>query len=202
MTVYLLLGLTLGFVASVQPGPFLAYLINLTLTGGWRRAVPAAFAPLLSDGPAAVLMLAVLSTVPGGVVRWLHVAGGCFLAWLAVAAVRSWRRDDAARLAGAPPPQRSVLQAAAVNLLNPALYVGWGVVLGPVVLRGWRESPPRGVVMVAVFYATMIATNVAVVLLFHQARRLGPRVTRALVGVSAFGLAGVAAYQLWLGVRG
>jgi hypothetical protein len=55
--------------------------------------------------------------------------------------------------------------------------------------------------VVASFYGTMIATNAGVVLLFHLARGLGPRVNRALIGASAVALAALGVYQLWLGLR-
>jgi len=200
VTVYLLLGLTLGFAASVQPGPFIAYLIAQTLSGGWRRTLPAAAAPLLSDGPIAVLALVVLTHIPPAFVHWLRVLGGGFLLFLAYGAARSWRRLDPAAPQVAP-AERSFVRAATVNFLNPGTYIGWSLVLGPLVLKGWHEAPARGVAMVASFYGTMIATNAAVILLFGLARGLGPRVNRALIGASAVGLAGLGFYQLWLGFR-
>jgi threonine/homoserine/homoserine lactone efflux protein len=199
VTLYLVLGITLGFAASVQPGPFIAYLIAQALSGGWRRALPAAAAPLLSDGPIAVLALVVLTHIPPGFVHWLRVLGGGFVLFLAFGAARSWRRNDSA----APPAasaERSFLQAATVNFLNPGAYIGWSLVLGPLLLKGWHEAPARGVAVVASFYGTMIATNAGVVLLFHLARGLGPRVNRALIGASALALAALGLYQLWLGL--
>ena len=200
MTLYLVLGLTLGFAASVQPGPFTAYLIAQSLSGGWRRALPAAAAPLLSDGPIAVLALVVLTHIPPGFVHWLRVLGGAFVLFLAFGAVRTWRRYDptAPQAASA---ERSFLRAATVNFLNPGAYIGWSLVLGPLLLKGWHEAPARGVAVVASFYGTMIATNAGIVLLFGLARGMGPRVNRALIGASALALAGLGVYQLWRGVR-
>ena len=200
MTLYLVLGITLGFAASVQPGPFIAYLIAQTLAGGWRRALPAAAAPLLSDGPIAVLALVVLTHIPPGFVHWLRVLGGGFVLFLAFGAARSWRRFDGAAPSTAS-AQRGFLQAATVNFLNPGAYIGWSLVIGPLLLKGWHEAPARGVAVVASFYGTMIATNAGVVLLFHLARGLGPRVNRAMVGASALALAALGFYQLWLGFR-
>jgi threonine/homoserine/homoserine lactone efflux protein len=198
MAEYLLFGLTYGFAAAVQPGPFTAYLISRTLTQGWRRTLPAIFAPLLSDGPIALLVLLVLTRMPAGLVRWLHLLGGAFVLYLAVGAWRAWR-DYETPVATAGGSERSLLEAATVNLLNPNPYLGWSLVLGPLLLRGWRESPVRGIAVVASFYGTMIAGFAGIVLLFHLARGAGPRVTRALVGLSAAALAGFGAYQLWLG---
>ena len=197
MTAFLLFGLTYGFAAAVQPGPFTAYLISRTLTQGWRRTLPAIFAPLLSDGPIAVLVLLVLTRMPAGLVQWLHLLGGAFVLYLAFGAWRSWRDFDA--VVAPPSTERSLFEAATVNLLNPNPYLGWSLVLGPLLLEGWRESPTHGIAVVASFYGTMICGFAGIVLLFHLARGAGPRVTRALVGASALALAGFGAFQLWLG---
>ena len=61
---YLFLGMTYAFAAAVQPGPFQAYLISQTISNGWRSTLPAAFAPLLSDGPIILVVLLVLSRMP------------------------------------------------------------------------------------------------------------------------------------------
>jgi threonine/homoserine/homoserine lactone efflux protein len=201
LAVYLALGLTLGFAASVQPGPLTAYLISQALTSGWRRAIPAAAAPLLSDGPIAVLVLLVLTHVPPALVHWLRVIGGGFLLFLAAGAARSWR-CYVPTSTPAPGDERSLLKAATVNLLNPSAYLGWSLIIGPLLLKAWHEAPARGVALVTAFYGTMIATNAGIVLLFHLTRALGPRVNRVLIGISALGLAGFGFYQLWLGVRG
>ena len=198
MTSFLLFGLTYGFAAAVQPGPFTAYLISRALTQGWRRTLPAIFAPLLSDGPIALLVLLVLTRMPAALVQWLHLLGGAFVVYLAIGAWRAWRNYDAP--AATPVrAERSFLEAATVNLLNPNAYLGWSLVLGPRLLEGWHESPINGIAVVASFYATMLAGFAGIVLLFHLAKGAGQRVTRVLVGASALVLAGFGVYQLWLG---
>ncbi len=199
MVFYLVLGLTLGFSVGVQPGPLMAYLVSQALSSGWRKALPAAAAPLLSDGPIALLVLLVLVRVPAGLVHWLRVLGGAFLLLLAAGAARSWLRFDAA-MPPAPVATRGLLKAATVNLLNPGPYLGWSLIVGPLLLKAWHEAPARGVALVAAFYAAMIATNAAVVLVFHLTRGLGPRVNRALIGASALGLAAIGVYQIAVGV--
>jgi threonine/homoserine/homoserine lactone efflux protein len=48
---YLLQGAALGIAAAITPGTFQTYLISESLTGGFRRSAPIAFAPLISDLP-------------------------------------------------------------------------------------------------------------------------------------------------------
>lgn len=201
MWVYLAFGATYGLAAAVMPGPLMTYLVSQTLGGGWRRALPGAFAPLLTDGPIAVVMLLLLSQLPAWMETSLRFAGGLFLLWLAWGAVKAWRRFRAESLEGGPPGRGlgTLLKAAGVNFLNPGPYLGWSLVLGPMFLGGWREAPAFGVAVLAGFYAAMLSCNVAVVVLFAAARSAGPRVTRALLGLSALGLAGFGIWQLAAG---
>jgi threonine/homoserine/homoserine lactone efflux protein len=73
MLIYLIQGVTFGFAAVVQPGPFQTYLMSQALNHGWRRTLPAALAPLISDGPIILLTLLVLSQTSlwqGTIARW------------------------------------------------------------------------------------------------------------------------------------
>ena len=117
-------------------------------------------------------------------------------------AFRTWRQYRLAADAGAATARRSLLSAAVVNLLNPNPYLGWSLVMGPLLLRGWRETPANGVALLAAFYGTMVATSTGIIVLFAGARSLGPRVARGLVGVSAAALACFGCWQLWSGVSG
>jgi threonine/homoserine/homoserine lactone efflux protein len=199
MLPYLILGATFAFAAAVQPGPLLTYLIAQTLQNGWRRTLPATLAPVISDGPVIVLVLFVLTRLPRGLEPALRCAGGVFLLYLAWNAVLAWRHYQAPA-SGAPPSARhALLRATAVNLLNPNPYLGWSLVMGPLLLKGWRETPAHGLALLAGFYLTLVVTTGGILLLFAGARRLGARVTRDLIAVSAVALALFALYQLWTG---
>ena len=195
MLTYLILGMTYAFAAAVQPGPLQTYLISQTLTHGWRRTLPAALSPLLSDGPIILLVLLVLSRVPAWMMQALRLAGGVFVLYLAWAALQAWRRYDAQAIPS--PPPSTVLQAALVNVLNPNPYIAWTLVLGPLLLKAWRETPSHGVALLAGFYGTMVLALAATIALSATARNLGPRVTRLLIGLSAVALACFGCYLLF-----
>lgn len=201
MFLFLMRGLALGLPAAVQPGPFQAYLLSQTMKNGWRRTLPAALAPLLSDGPIIVLVVLVLTQLPSWFLRGVRVAGGFFILYLA------WRAWQALRHAHFGEPelvedvaQQSVLEAAIMNALNPNPYIFWGLAAGPILLQGWRESPSLGLSFMLGFYGTLIGGFVLQIVLFGTARRLGPQVSRALTGISALALLLFGAYQLWAGI--
>ena len=198
---YLIFGVTYAFAAAVQPGPFQTYLVTETMSRGWRRTLPAAFAPLLSDAPIAVLALFALSRLPGDMVRFLHFAGAAFLFYLAYGAYRNWRYFDPEEPPPAQTGQRTLFKAALVNFLNPNPWLGWTLVMGPMFLAGYREDPTHGMALLVGFYGTMIVVLSAIIMLFAFASRLGPRFARITLGVAVIAMAGFGVLQIWLGVR-
>ena len=98
--------------------------------------------------------------------------------------------------------QQSVLKAVVMNIFNPGPYIFWTLVIGPILLKGWRETPVNGIGFLAGFYATLISSLAAIILVFGTAARLGPKVNRVLLGVSAIALFCFGLYQLWLGITG
>lgn len=199
MLTYLLQGLTLGFAAGAQPGPFQAYLISQALSQGWRRTWLAAFAPLVSDGPIVALVLLLLSQVPDWFQRVLQIIGGLFVLYLAWDAYRTWKNlAPQAETAPQARPQ-SLLRAATMNALSPGPYLFWSLVIGPLSVSTWREDRLNAILIVLSFYAAMIGLNSAVVLVFGQAARFGNQARKAMLGLSVLALGGFGAYQLWQG---
>jgi len=200
MWTYLIQGIGYGFAAAAQPGPFQAYLISQTLSNGWRRTLPAALAPLISDGPIIVLTLVVLSHVPVWFQRFLYIAGGLFILYLAYSAFVAWRNFDEAGVVTHSASRQSAIRAAMMNALSPGPYLYWSLVTGPILLAGWRKAPVNGIGFLVSFYATIVLSLIAIIVVFGTARRFGPKVNRVFVGVSAIALAGFGLYQLWLGL--
>jgi threonine/homoserine/homoserine lactone efflux protein len=133
-------------------------------------------------------------------VNVLQLAGGFFLLYLAISAWKTWRDYDAKKAVQVQSSQQTLLKAAMVNLLNPNPYLGWSLVMGPLLLKGWRETPVNGITLLAGFYATLVVCLVGTIMLFSTARNLGPRVSRVLIGISAIALACFGFYELWSGI--
>jgi threonine/homoserine/homoserine lactone efflux protein len=202
MWLYILQGIGYGFSAAVIPGPFQTFVISQTLTRGWKKLLPAALAPLISDGPIIILCLFVLNQVPIWFQRFLYIAGGVFILYLALGAYKSWRDFDPNLSQMDSGTQRSLSKAVLMNFLSPGPYIYWSLVTGPILLKGWREIPGNGIGFLAGFYVTIISTLVGIILLFGFAREMGPKVNRALIGISVIALFCFGLYQLWLGITG
>src|SRR5512141_2895657 len=111
---YLFVGCGFAMAAALQPGPLQAFLFSRVTRSGWVRTLPAALAPVLSDGPIAALVLLVLVRVPAAAQAVLQAGGGVLLLYLAGAAYRDWRRDrDAPVHDAAASAPRTIAQAVA-----------------------------------------------------------------------------------------
>ena len=183
-----------AFAAGIQPGPLQAFLLTRTFAHGWKRTLPAAFAPVLSDGPIALAVLLVLGQLSPQVQQGLRMAGGVLLLYFAWMAFRQTREGPTELAAGSAP--RTLFDAVLVNLLNPNPYLGWAFVLGPALLAAWRRSPEEGIVLLVTFYGVLVTTTAAFIVLAGTARFLSPRVRRGLLTASAIVLAGLGLYLL------
>lgn len=201
MLTYIVLGIGYGFAAAVQPGPLQTYLISQALTKGWKKSLASALAPLVSDGPIIAVCLLILSQVPTWLQKFLYIAGGSFVLYLAYGTYRSWKNFDAHLPSSDTYSGQSILKAALTNALAPGAYIFWTLVTGPILIRGWRETPMNGISFLLGFYVAMIASLAAIMILFGTARQLGPKVNQVLLGISAVALFGFGLYQLWLGVK-
>jgi threonine/homoserine/homoserine lactone efflux protein len=202
MLQYLIIGITYAFTAVVQPGPFQVFLLSQTLSKGWRRALPAAFGPLISDFPVILLTLLLLSTIPQHFISILQIAGGLFLLYLAFKAYKTWKDFDSPKPPTPHSNQQTLLSAVIVNLLNPNPYLGWSLVLGPLLLKGWHQNPSYGIVLLVSFYATLTIGMIITILFFAAAGRFGSRLNRLLIGISAVALSCFGFYELWSGISG
>lgn len=195
MTGLLLQGAALGLSAAMLPGPFQAYVVSEAAQRGWRRTLPVALAPLLSDGPVLVVAFLVLGRVPDGLLQGIRTAGGVFVALLAYRATRALLTGVEPRGGG----YGGVWRGAVTNLLNPNPWLFWGLVGAPLVLAAWRAAPPHALGFLGAFYAVMLAATAAVIVAVGAAAGLAGGLRRALLGVSALALAALGVAQVVLG---
>lgn len=183
-----------------------AFFLSLLAREGWRRTIPATFAPLISDGPILAIVLIVLIQLPSWLLPGLQMTGGLFLIYLAWGAWRTFRRDTAAGPVQTNAIEGSVVanifKAALMNLLNPAPYIFWATVAGPILIRGWRTSPAYGLAFVLSFYGAIVIGGMLFVLFFAGAGKIEPRINRALGAISAVALFAFGLYQLVSGISG
>ena len=200
MFTYVIKGLTLGIAAALQPGPFQAYLLSKSLKNGWKRTLPMALAPLISDSPIIILVIVILTQLPIWFQQALHVAGGLFLLYLGIGAVRDFLQPHEIEIdldsAGG-----SVLKAGILNLLNPNPYIFWISVGGPILVAGWRAGAAQGLGFLGSFYAVMIGSLTVFIIIFGKVGEISAKVNKALSGIAALALLLFGAYLILSGAK-
>ncbi len=200
MAAYLLLGITYAFAASIQPGPLQTFLISQTLKQGWKKTLPAAFAPILSDIPIILIVLLILTSIPPGFLTFLQIGGGFLLLYLAYDSFRSFLDFEKFNERTEPGNNKTLFKAVVVNALNPNPYLGWSLIMGPLLIKGYREASVNGAALIIGFYVTLVLCQAGIIILFGLAKNLGPKVTRITLAIASLGLAAFGIYLLWQGI--
>jgi len=155
-----LLGLSLGLGAGIAPGPLLALVIRSTLQDGVAAGIRMALSPLITDAPIILLAVVLAASLPDAVLGVLGIAGGAFVIWLGVEALRE-SPAPAEAAAGAAAPQKDLLRGALTNALSPHPWVFWITVGAPILAQG---DAGDAVLFLAAFYLLLIGTKVALAL--------------------------------------
>ncbi len=200
MLTYLILGTTLAFAAAIQPGPFQTYIISQSLSKGWKSVLPAALGPLISDIPIFIVVMVILNTMPESMVHALQIGGGLLLFYFSYKTYVDLRKQAEQSIEKADSKKTTLLKAALVNFINPAPYLSWTLIMGPMFLEGWNQAPINGVVLVVGFYTILTLSQAGIIFVFGTARKLGPKITRTAAIISILGLLAFGMYELWLGL--
>jgi threonine/homoserine/homoserine lactone efflux protein len=202
LTESIIIGAGFALAAAVQPGPLQAFLFSSVTRQGWKHTLPAAFAPVLSDGPIAFVVLVIINRLPELMTLILQACGGFLLFYLAWSSFQRWREAPDMEESEQGSVPQTVFQAVMVNLLNPNPYLGWSLILGPAAINAWSIAPLRGIALIAAFYLTLVASTMAVIVLFGISSFLSARRRHFLILVSAIIMALLGGYQLILALRG
>ena len=196
-------GVSIGLAAGMTPGPLQVFLLTQTLQNGWRHALWIILSPLISDGPIVAVILLILQGASDALLRGISLAGGAFILYIAWGLWGHLRQGgfdlppEAGQETAATSPWGALRRAVAINALGPGPWLFWSTAMGPIVIAAWRDAPAHAVGFVAAFYGTFLGVMAVQVIVFHQARRLGPTVVRAALGVGLAALLFFAA-SLWL----
>jgi threonine/homoserine/homoserine lactone efflux protein len=193
-------GAALGLSGALSPGPLQAYMLAQAAKRGPWRTLPIALVPLVTDPIIIGTVLAILSRVPPGFLRALHVGGGAFVVWLGVSGLRALLRPaDAPK---AHEPSVGFVRAALVNVTNPNAWIWWSVAGGAALVSAWNTSRAEGLAYLGGFYACLVGGNALLIVLFGEVGRLGPRAARALTVVSSALLLAFGGLQIVKGLAG
>ena len=166
---FVLAGLALGLGAGLAPGPLMALVITTTLAAGFRSGVRVAFSPLVTDVVVITVSVLVVGALPDRATGALGVAGGVYVVWLGIEALR----EQVVTAVEAPPRagRDPLLRGALMNLLSPHPWVFWLAVGGPLLVSAWSSSPAAAAGFLAAFYLLLIGSKVVLAAVVAGGRR-------------------------------
>jgi threonine/homoserine/homoserine lactone efflux protein len=162
--------------------------------------LPAALAPLVTDGPIIALVLLVLTQTPQYFLDIIRIVGGIFILYLARGLFLNLRNSEPVTTPPDNAARQSFVNAVVMNALNPNPFIFWGVVAGPIFLSGWRGSPGLGISFMVGFYGTFVCSLAALILVFATAGRVNPKLNRLLSLFTGSGLLAFGIYQMGTGL--
>ncbi len=195
--------MSFGLAAGTGIGPLHTLLMNVTLTYGWRTGVFIALSPLMTDVPIILLMVGLLSQLPPAFGPILNIIGAFALFFIAYRTFVELKNP--AQLDGqiSQPASRKVLmRGMAMNFLNPAPYIFWGTITGPLLRQAFTESIGAGGLFLLCFYGTFLGLMLVFMVVFDRARGLDPRIIRVLSFFSVLMMAVLSVSLLVQGING
>ena len=157
--IFFIQGAAIGVGAALSPGPFQSLVIAQSLLGGWKRAAPITFGPLIADIPIAFTLVFLISQVTENFLRFVKFAGAALLlclAWGVWKEIRSKSEGAKVDSDSLPSPWRGLGQGVLMLFLSPGPYLFWGLVLGPLLLRALGNSLYHAVAFLVGFYVFSI----------------------------------------------
>lgn len=163
-------GVVLGLSAGLTPGPMLTLVISQTLRHNVREGMKVALSPLVTDLPIIVLSLWALSRLAGfeRIMGLLSLVGGIYVAYLAWECFQSGGIETV----DVDTQPHSLRKGVILNLLNPAPYLFWATVGGPLIIQQQEARIAAAGAFLVSFYAFLVGSKLALAWLTGKTRFL------------------------------
>ncbi|MGB9936495.1 MAG: LysE family translocator [Methanobacterium sp.] len=155
----LIAGITLGLYAGFSPGPLLILVISQTLKHGYKEGIKVALAPIITDILIiliTVLFLSLISTYTS-ILGIISIIGGIYLGYMAYESFKTKGLCEDVKIE----EPKSLQKGAAVNFLNPAPYLFWITIGGPILISSYTESVLSPFLFLIGFYALLVGSKIA-----------------------------------------
>lgn len=170
MIYYLGTGVLFGVAAGFAPGPLLALVITETLRHGVGAGVRVALAPVITDFPIIVIVLAVLTQLPDNefILGIISLVGGCYVLYLAYES--AWPRVQALDQLESKP--RSLVRGVIANALSPHPYLFWMTVGAPMIIKSYGIGLSASALFLGGFYLCLVGSKVVLAVLVGKSKFL------------------------------
>lgn len=196
MVTALTLGCLLGIFSGMVPGPFTALIAATALSGGFWAGFRIGIVPLVTETLVLSVTALALSQMPEEALRWMGLAGGLFIFYLAW---RTWQEAES-------PPEadpltgsfRQTAEGAVLSVLSPTPWVFWLLVGGPLFLAAWHDGWATGLAFYGSFLVCLVGMYVGLAgLAAYGQRRLSGTWQTRIMRVTASALVVAGAVLIW-----
>ena len=164
----LIIGVILGIYAGLSPGPLLVLLISQTVKHGYKEGIRVAFAPLISDIPIILICLLFLSVISSynSILGMISIIGGIYLVYLAYESFETKVLIENMDLE----KPKSLTKGVTLNLLNPAPYLFWITIGGPIIIPAYQENSISPLVFIISFYFLLVSSKIVIAYITGKSR--------------------------------
>lgn len=158
----------LGTMAGISPGPLLALVINQSLKYGRGEGIKVAFSPLITDLPAILLTIFLISEITSNeeIFGYISFLGGSYVIYLGVESIMNAGKEIKLSSVKSHSLQKGVL----TNFLNPHPYMFWLSVGTPLLLKAYNLSFLAAALFIFSFYLTIIGSKIIIAFVADKSR--------------------------------
>ena len=198
-----IVGVTLGIVEGIKPGPLLTTVIKETLTNGFKGGIRAASAPIFTDGPLILFSIFMAGWIANQTLVFCGIAviGAIFLTKMGMECFNPEIQDiDTTDVDLTQSLKKGIL----TNLLNPNAYIFWLLIGGPLMATAADTEPIAPFAYAVSFILSIVIVKITLAYFFSKAQvNLSSDrylLTLKICGCAMFIFAGsflYKAYDLW-----
>lgn len=157
---YLLMGIFLGFVAGISPGPLLAMVISETLQHGSMEGVKVAISPLVTDILVISSIVFILLRIESqdSVIALISLSGAVYLLHLGISSFKVKNLD----MDVCNEKKESLRKGIIANFLSPHPYLFWITIGGPILFKALAIDIIAPVLFVAGFYILLVGSKIMI----------------------------------------
>lgn len=158
----------MGLSSGLAPGPLFMLTISETLRFGVKAGLKVAAAPLITDAPIVAAALFILSRITGvdKILGAIFICGGLFLCVLAWESLSF----SGAGIKESGQAEKSLSKAIIANFLNPAPYLFWLTIAGPLVAAAYEKSLVQAASFILAFYLSFFGAKAAIAFIVNSSR--------------------------------
>ena len=164
---FLLVGLALGVIGAIKPGPLLTLIISETLKYNVKEGIKVAVAPLLTDIPIILFVFLILNKLAKSnlVIGTIAIVGSLYLLYLAYQNIffKEVKLEKITK-------SNSIKKGVITNFLNPYPYIFWIFIGGPIIVKSLEVSILAPIIFIIAFYFSAIGVMIAIVFIVQKLR--------------------------------